>query len=156
MASKYPVLYWRVALGLCGLMSLIWPLRKLSFAQERVPDWTTWQCKNAIISFDIIETRECHPPGDAHSDCIILELKGAHIPFLIGWGRNELAKNPGASEYTALYKNGKWIVGVRGTGFTTEDRKASIIFYIFLRPDFSVREQIEIKVPEGKGTTVPS
>jgi hypothetical protein len=153
MVSKYPVLYWRIAFGLCVLLSFIRPLRTLSFAEEPVPDWTTWKCKNPIISFSIIETRECHPLGNIHSDCVILELKGDHIPFLIGWGRDELAENPGANAYTAIYKNGKWIVGVRGTGFTTEERKASLVFQIFLAPDFSVREQIEMKIPESESTT---
>ena len=156
MASKYLVLYWRIALGLCGLMTFIWPLRMLSFAEEPVPDWTTWKCKNPIISFDIIETRECHPPGEVHNGCLILKLRGANIPFLLGWGRDEVAENPGANAYTALYKNGRWIVGVRGTGFKTEDRKASIIFDIFLAPDFSVQEQIEIKLPQSGGTTARS
>ena len=104
MVSKYPVLYWRIAFGLCVLLSFIRPLRTLSFAEEPVPDWTTWKCKNPIISFSIIETRECHPLGNIHSDCVILELKGDHIPFLIGWGRDELAENPGANAYTAIYK----------------------------------------------------
>lgn len=133
--------------GLCGFLTFLGPVPRLSYAEQPVPDWTTWQCKKPIVSFDTLETRECHPPREIHNGCIILTLRGANIPFLIGWGRNEQAAKPEANEYAALYKNGRWIVGARGTDFRTKDKKTSITFQIFLAPDFSIREQIEIKLP---------
>ena len=155
MASKYPVRYWRIVIGLCGFLTFLGSVPRLSYAAQPVPDWTTWQCKQPIVSFDTIETRECHPPREVHNGCIILKLRGAKIPFLIGWGRNDQATRPEANEYAALYKNGRWIVGARGTGFTAEDRKASILFQIFLAPDFSIREKIEIRLPEIRPTGGP-
>ncbi len=126
MLRRYTVLSWKKVFGLCILATFICPVTRFSFADQPIPDWTAWECKEPVLSYDLIETYECHPPGEVHTGCIILKLRGANIPFLIGWDRDELAENPGASAYTALYKDGTWIVGVRGTGFTTEEKRASI------------------------------
>ncbi len=58
--------------------------------------------------------------------------------------------------YAALYKDGRWNVGARETGFTTEEEGNSITFYIFLDEYHSVREQIEIKFPMGEVPPRPS
>jgi hypothetical protein len=113
-----------------------------------IPDWTAWKCDKVHVSHKIIETYECHGPEEIQTSRIILKVKGAEKPFLIGWGYDEKAPDAGANTHAALYKDGKWIVGARGTGFTTEERGDSITFYIFLDKGFSAREQIDIHIPE--------
>ena len=114
-----------------------------------IPDWTTWECDKAHISHEIIETYGCYGPEGNQISRIILKVKGQKTPFLIGWGYDERATDPTENAYSALYKDGKWIVGARGAGFTTQESRNSLTFYIFLSEDFSVREEIEINVPEA-------
>lgn len=66
--SSRTVVNWNVILVLCSLLTFIWPL--LSFAEESVPDWTLWKCTKPTISFNVIETYECHLPLDEQSTSI--------------------------------------------------------------------------------------
>jgi hypothetical protein len=94
-----------------------------------IPNWATWECDKAHVSHKIIETYECHGPEENPTSRIILKAKGAEKPFLIGWGYDEKAPDAGRNTYAALYKDGKWIVGARGTGFTTKETSDCITFF---------------------------
>ena len=118
------------------------------FSKPPIPDWATWKCQKPEINYQIIETYECYGQEEKHISHVMIKLKGAKKPFLIGWGYDERALNPMEKSYAALYKDGRWIVGAIGTGFTTEVEGNSITFYIFLDENYSVREEIEIKFPE--------
>ena len=120
------------------------------YSQLPIPDWATWKCEKPEINYQIIETYECYGQEEKHISHVMIKLKGAKKPFLIGWGYDERALNPREKSYAALFKDGRWIVGARGTGFTTEEEGNSITFYIFLDENYSVREEIEIKFPEHK------
>lgn len=115
-----------------------------------IPNWSTWKCRKAYLSHQVIETHLCQGPEENQTSRIMLKVKGQHTPFLIGWGYDGLAANAREKTYSALYKDGKWIVGARGTGFTTEEGRNFVVFYIFLSEDFSVTEQLQIKVPEAE------
>lgn len=119
-----------------------------------IPDWTTWKCERVHTSHGIIETYGCSEPDGGQASRILLKVKGAQKPFLIGWGYDEKAPDAGANAHAALYKDGKWIIGARGTGFTTEESGGSIMFYIFLDEGFSAREQIKIKIPEPQAVKI--
>ncbi len=121
-----------------------------------IPDWATWKCEKPEINYQIIETYECYGQEEKHISHVMMKLKGEKKPFLIGWGYDERASDPAENAYCALYKGGNWIVGARGTGFTTEEKRNSITFYIFLDEYFSVREQIEIKLPTVKAPPRPN
>ncbi len=121
-----------------------------------IPDWATWKCEKPEINYQIIETYECYGLEEKHISHVMMKLKGEKKPFLIGWGYDERASDPTENAYCALYKGGNWIVGARGTGFTTEVKRNSITFYIFLDEYFSVREQIEIKLPTDEASPRPN
>jgi len=120
------------------------------FSKPPIPDWATWKCEKPEITHQIIESYGCYGPEEKQVSRVMIKLKGAKKPFLIGWGYDEQDLNPVNKAYAALYKYGRWIVGARGTGFTTEEEGNSITFYIFLDENYSVREEIEIKFPEHK------
>ena len=120
------------------------------FSKPPIPDWATWKCENPEITHQIIESYGCYGPEEKQISRVMIKLKGAKQPFLIGWDYDEQDLDPVKKAYAALYKDGRWIVGARGTGFTTEEEGNSITFYIFLDENYSVREEIEIKFPEHK------
>jgi len=124
------------------------------YSQHPIPDWATWKCEKPEINYQIIETYECYGQEEKHISHVMIKLKGAKKPFLIGWSYDERAFNSMEKAYAALYKDGRWIVGARGTGFTTEERGSFIVFYIFLDENYSVREQIKIKIPDPKALAV--
>ncbi|MFQ5852695.1 MAG: hypothetical protein ACE5JU_19215 [Candidatus Binatia bacterium] len=126
------------------------------YSQHPIPDWATWKCEKPEINYQIIETYECYGQGEKHISHVMIKLKGAKKPFLIGWGYDGRASDPTKNAYCALYKGGNWVVGTRGTGFTTEVKRTSITFYIFLDEYYSVREQIEIKFPTAKAPPRPN
>ncbi len=126
------------------------------YSQRQIPDWSTWKCEKPEINYQIIETYECYGQEEKHISHVLKKLKGAKKPFLIGWGYDEGASDLTENAYCALYKGDNWIVGARGTGFTTEVKRNSITFYIFLDEYFSVREQIEIKFPTAEVPPLPN
>ncbi|MEE9610635.1 MAG: hypothetical protein V3W19_05250 [Desulfatiglandales bacterium] len=126
------------------------------YSQRPIPDWATWKCEKPEINYQIIEAYECYGQEEKHISHVMIKLKGAKKPFLIGWGYDERALDPMEKAYAALYKDGRWIVGARGTGFTTEEKRNSITFYIFLDEYYSVREQIEIKLPTAEAPPSPN
>ncbi len=115
-----------------------------------IPNWATWKCEKPEITHQIIESYGCYGPEEKQISRVMIKLKGSKKPFLIGWGYYEQDLDPVKKAYAALYKDGRWIVGARGTGFTTEEEGNSITFYIFLDENYSVREEIEIKFPKHK------
>jgi hypothetical protein len=122
---------------------------------SRIPDWTTWKCQKVDTFHEMIETYRCYEPQPSQMSRILLKIKGSKEPFLIGWGYDEQAANPREKAYAALHKDGRWIVGARGTGFTTKEGRNSITFYVFLDDKFSAREKIEIIFPQGDEEAKP-
>lgn len=120
-----------------------------------LPDYGRWSCSMTHLTHVIIETYECHDPGNDQISHILLKVTEQDAPFLIGWNHDERAANPRENAYAAIRKDDRWIVGARGTGFTARDTKDSVIFYIFLTKDFAVRESVEIKIPEIDKETKP-
>lgn len=120
-----------------------------------IPDWTAWKCDKVHLSHVIIQTFECHGAEGAQVSHLVLKVEGQKIPFLIGWGHDGRDENPGKKAYAAIFKEGKWVVGARGTGFTTQESNNSVTFFIFLTEDFSVREYVEIKIPEDNKPMKP-
>ncbi len=126
------------------------------YSQHPIPDWATWKCEKPEITHQIIETYGCYGPEEKQISRVMIKLKGSKKPFLIGWGYYEQDLDPVKKAYAALYKDGRWIVGARETGFTTEEEGNSITFYIFLDEYHSVREQIEIKFPMAEAPPRPT
>ncbi len=123
-------------------------------SKSQTHDWATWKCEKPEITHQIIESYGCYGPEEKQISRVMIKLEGAKKPFLIGWGHDERTPNPMENSYAAIYKDGRWIVGARGTGFTTEERGSFIVFYIFLDENYSVREQIKIKIPDPKGLAI--
>jgi len=94
------------------------------FYMPPIPDWATWKCENPEITHQIIESYGCYGPEEKQISRVLIKLKGAKQPFLIGWGYGEQDLDPVKKAYAALYKDGRWIVGARGRLVKPEQRRS--------------------------------
>ena len=72
------------------------------YSQQSIPDCATWKCEKPEINYQIIETYECYGQEEKHISHVMIKLKGAKEPFLIGWGYDERALNSMEKAYAAL------------------------------------------------------